>query len=101
MPTPDTTALERLTAALRDRYAIQRELGRGGMATVYLANDLKHDREIAVKVLHPEVTATLGSDRFLRAGDEGEDYRAASLERSRDDALSNQVRKAPILRGDR
>lgn len=62
----DTNSLERLKAALADRYAIQRELGRGGMATVYLANDLKHDRDIAIKVLHPEVTVTLGSDRFLR-----------------------------------
>src|SRR5687768_13696725 len=66
MVTFDTNILERLKAALGDRYVIQRELGRGGMATVYLANDLKHDRGIALKVLHPEVTVTLGSGRFLR-----------------------------------
>ena len=46
---------ERLTAALADRYRVERELGAGGMATVYLASDLKHDREVAIKVLHPEL----------------------------------------------
>ena len=55
-----------LAAALGDRYLIERELGRGGMATVYLANDLRHDRPVALKVLHPELAATLGPDRFLR-----------------------------------
>jgi serine/threonine protein kinase len=50
-----------LTAALSDRYGLERELGRGGMATVYLAHDLKHDRSVALKVLHPELAATLGS----------------------------------------
>src|SRR5215204_1232645 len=55
-----------LMDALRDRYALQRELGRGGMATVYLAQDLKHDRAVALKVLHPELAATLGPERFLR-----------------------------------
>jgi serine/threonine-protein kinase len=50
---------------LSDRYAIERELGRGGMATVYLARDLRHDRQVAVKVLEPQV-ATFGADRFLR-----------------------------------
>jgi serine/threonine-protein kinase len=58
--------LSRLQAALVDRYAIQRELGRGGMATVYLAKDLKHDREVAIKVLHPELAATIGPERFDR-----------------------------------
>ena len=58
--------LERLTAALADRYLVERELGRGGMATVYLARDLKHERPVAVKVLHPELAAALGSERFLR-----------------------------------
>jgi eukaryotic-like serine/threonine-protein kinase len=55
-----------LRDALRDRYTIERELGRGGMATVYLARDLKHDRLVALKVLHLELAATLGPDRFLR-----------------------------------
>ncbi len=58
--------LARLQAALGDRYGIQRELGRGGMATVYLATDLKHEREVAIKVLHPELAATLGPERFDR-----------------------------------
>ena len=55
-----------LTDALRDRYAIERELGRGGMATVYLAEDLRHHRQVAIKVLRPELAATLGPERFLR-----------------------------------
>jgi serine/threonine-protein kinase len=58
--------LDRLTAALADRYAIERELGAGGMATVYLAEDLKHQRQVAIKVLRPELTAALGAERFLR-----------------------------------
>ena len=49
---------------LRDRYVVQRELGRGGMATVYLARDLKHDRAVALKAMHPEIRATLGAERF-------------------------------------
>ncbi|MEO8294632.1 MAG: protein kinase [Gemmatimonadota bacterium] len=56
----------RLAAALADRYRLERELGQGGMATVYLAHDLKHDRKVAVKVLRPEVSAALGPERFLR-----------------------------------
>jgi serine/threonine protein kinase/tetratricopeptide (TPR) repeat protein len=52
--------------ALADRYTLEKELGRGGMATVYLARDLKHDRPVALKVLRPELAATLGPDRFLR-----------------------------------
>jgi formylglycine-generating enzyme required for sulfatase activity/dienelactone hydrolase len=55
-----------LAAALQDRYRLERELGRGGMATVYLAHDLKHDRPVALKVLHPELAAVLGSERFQR-----------------------------------
>jgi serine/threonine-protein kinase len=55
----------RLTAALADRYRIERELGQGGMATVYLAQDLKHDRKVAVKVLRPELAAVIGAERFL------------------------------------
>ncbi|MEP7325530.1 MAG: serine/threonine-protein kinase [Gemmatimonadota bacterium] len=61
-----TDTIDRLTAALADRYRIERELGQGGMATVYLAEDLKHHRQVAVKVLRPELAAALGADRFLR-----------------------------------
>jgi Tol biopolymer transport system component/tRNA A-37 threonylcarbamoyl transferase component Bud32 len=61
-----TEPLERLTTALADRYRIERELGQGGMATVYLAHDLKHDRRVAIKVLRPELAAVIGADRFLR-----------------------------------
>ncbi len=57
---------ERLQTALADRYRLARELGRGGMATVYLAQDLRHDRPVALKVLHPHLAATLGPERFLR-----------------------------------
>ena len=55
-----------LEAALAGRYALERELGRGGMATVYLARDLRHDRPVALKVLHPELAATMGPERFQR-----------------------------------
>jgi eukaryotic-like serine/threonine-protein kinase len=57
--------IQHLGSALSDRYRIARELGAGGMATVYLAHDLKHDRDVAIKVLHPELAAALGGDRFL------------------------------------
>ena len=57
---------ERLKAALADHYTIEREVGAGGMATVYLAEDLKHHRKVAVKVLRPELAATLGPERFVR-----------------------------------
>src|SRR6266404_1947164 len=57
---------EQLRNALADLYTVDRELGRGGMATVYLAQDVKHDRVVALKVLHPELAASLGPDRFLR-----------------------------------
>jgi len=60
-PIPD-----RLAAALADRYRIERELGAGGMATVYLAADLKHDRKVAIKVLKPELAAVLGAERFVQ-----------------------------------
>ena len=59
------TSLETLKAALADRYEIDREIGSGGMATVYLARDLRHQREVALKVLKPELGAVLGTDRFL------------------------------------
>jgi serine/threonine-protein kinase len=55
-----------LTAALADRYRIERELGQGGMATVYLAEDLRHRRKVAIKVLRPDLAASIGAGRFLR-----------------------------------
>ena len=58
--------LSRLTTALTDRYRIERELGAGGMATVYLAEDLRHTRKVAIKVLRPELAAVIGAERFLR-----------------------------------
>ncbi|MEJ2501958.1 MAG: serine/threonine-protein kinase, partial [Gemmatimonadota bacterium] len=61
---PDS--FDRLTTALADRYAIEHEIGRGGMATVYLAQDLRHDRQVAIKVLRPDLAATLGPERFHR-----------------------------------
>jgi len=57
---------ERLVAALADRYRIERELGQGGMATVYLAHDIKHDRDVAIKVLREDLAASMGASRFLR-----------------------------------
>ena len=57
--------LDRLNAALSGRYALERELGEGGMATVYLARDVRHDRSVAIKVLHPELAAVLGGERFI------------------------------------
>ncbi len=60
------TDLDRIKSALADRYAIQEELGAGGMATVYLAEDLKHHRKVAVKVLRPELAAVLGAERFVQ-----------------------------------
>jgi eukaryotic-like serine/threonine-protein kinase len=58
--------LDRLNAALRDRYTVERELGRGGMASVWLARDHRLDRPVAIKVLHPELAGAIGVDRFLR-----------------------------------
>ena len=58
--------VERLTTALSDRYRVGRELGAGGMATVYLARDIKHDRDVAIKVLRDDVAASVGRERFLR-----------------------------------
>ena len=61
-----TDIQSRLTSALADRYSLEREVGAGGMATVYLAEDLKHGRKVALKVLRPELAAALGGDRFPR-----------------------------------
>ncbi|MGE0354374.1 MAG: protein kinase [Gemmatimonadales bacterium] len=61
-----TDVLDRLRLALQGTYAVERELGAGGMATVYLAQDLKHDRPVAIKVLEPDLSASLGPERFLR-----------------------------------
>jgi len=58
--------LEQLRESLGDRYQVERELGRGGMATVYLAQDIKHSRQVALKVLHPELAASFGAERFAR-----------------------------------
>ncbi|HJR50533.1 MAG TPA: serine/threonine-protein kinase, partial [Gemmatimonadales bacterium] len=58
--------LDHLSIILSDRYRVERELGAGGMATVYLAQDLKHDRKVAIKVLRPELAAVIGADRFVR-----------------------------------
>jgi len=62
---PNQDSEERLRSALADRYRIEREIGSGGMATVYLADDLKHERKVALKVLKPELAAVVGAERFL------------------------------------
>ena len=61
-----TNVADRFIAALADRYRVERELGQGGMATVYLAEDVRHRRKVALKVLHPELSAVLGPERFLK-----------------------------------
>lgn len=61
-----TNLTDRIRAALLGRYDIEREIGHGGMATVFLARDPRHDRQVAVKVLEPELAASIGSERFLR-----------------------------------
>ncbi|MBA2628246.1 MAG: serine/threonine protein kinase, partial [Gemmatimonadales bacterium] len=61
-----TDVLERLRIALADRYTIDKKVGEGGMATVYLARDLENDRDVAIKVLRPELGSSIGGDRFLR-----------------------------------
>src|ERR671924_1266221 len=63
---PVADLLARLRAALSERYTIERELGRGGMAVVYLGRDLKHQRSVAIKVLRPELAEALGAERFVR-----------------------------------
>ena len=57
--------IDRLNAALTGRYVVEREIGEGGMATVFLADDLKHERKVALKVLRPDLAAVVGADRFL------------------------------------
>ena len=61
-----TEITAKLSTALADRYKIESHLGEGGMATVYLAEDLKHKRKVAVKVLRPELAAVLGAERFVQ-----------------------------------
>src|SRR5678810_271806 len=61
-----SSTADRFVAALADRYRIDRELGQGGMATVYVAEDIRHRRKVAIKVLHPELSAVLGPERFLK-----------------------------------
>jgi len=84
----------RLNTALADRYRIERELGAGGMATVYLAADLKHKRKVALKVLKPELAAVLGADRFVQDHDHGVTATSAhpAVVRLRD------RRRVPVLR---
>ncbi len=65
LPFMSDDPVTRLNAALEGRYTIERELGQGGMATVYLADDLKHERKVALKVLKPELVAVVGAERFL------------------------------------
>ena len=65
MTADSSMTFNRLATALSDRYRLDRELGAGGMATVYLAHDLKHERDVAIKVLHPDLGAALGAERFL------------------------------------
>ena len=60
-----TTTSERLSKALAGRYTIDREVGQGGMAIVFLAHDLRHDRDVALKILRPELASDIGPDRFL------------------------------------
>src|SRR4051794_7213181 len=62
MPTP----FEQLKASLADRYVLERELGAGGMASVFLAQDPRHHRKVAIKILHPELAAYIGPERFLK-----------------------------------
>ncbi|HET7373681.1 MAG TPA: protein kinase, partial [Gemmatimonadaceae bacterium] len=66
MTAPPESVPTTLATALVDRYAIERELGRGGMARVYLARDIRHDRDVAIKVMDPQLSAMIGAERFLR-----------------------------------
>jgi eukaryotic-like serine/threonine-protein kinase len=84
--------VDRLNAALEGRYAIERELGEGGMATVYLADDLKHERKVALKVLKPELAALVGAERFL-----AEIKMTANLQHSCGRTLSSRDRTFDLL----
>ena len=65
---PVSELAQRLEKGLAGRYTVERVLGEGGMAVVFLANDLRHDRKVALKVLRPELGSEIGADRFLRSG---------------------------------
>ena len=90
-----TDALSRLTSALSDRYTIERELGSGGMATVYLAQDLKHERQVAVKVLKPDLGAALGADRCHREIEIAANLRRACRNQARPQQLPVHSRLDP------
>src|SRR5512146_1189804 len=66
MTAPPESVPTTLATALAERYTIERELGRGGMARVYLAHDVRHDRDVAIKVMDPQLSVMIGADRFLR-----------------------------------
>ncbi len=87
--------LERLKAALADRYRIERELGSGGMATVYLAEDVKLHRKVALKVLRPELAAALGADRFHREIEMAANFRRACRKQARPQQLPVHSRLDP------
>ncbi len=90
-----TTPPPGLAAALSDRYRIERELGQGGMATVYLAHDLKHDRQVAIKVLRPELAAVIGAERFVHEITTTADLQHPNILPLFD---SGQRRRLPLLR---
>ena len=87
--------LARLTTALADRYTIERELGAGGMATVYLAEDVKLHRKVAVKVLRPELAAALGPDRCHREIEIAANLRRACQNQARPQQLPDHSRLDP------
>ena len=114
-----TSALDRLRASLAGRYTIDRELGRGGMATVYLAEDVKHHRLVALKLLRPDLAAALGTDRFLQeidiaahlqhpnvlplydSGEADGLLRATGVGRDRHDAFAVDAEVAEVAREER
>src|SRR5262249_30214044 len=91
---PVSSSTERLNTALADRYRIERHLGSGGMATVYLAQDVRHDRKVAIKVLKPELAALLGAERSVV-----EIKTTASLQHSHSPAVRQRHGgRVPLLR---